>query len=75
MPEAKKGVIDLEENEIIQNLFEFDDMAVDEFATHRTDITLLWTDETLQQWRRPFTTAATPFIRSAKRRLIMWSAY
>lgn len=25
-------------------------MAVDEFATHRTDITLLWTDETLQQW-------------------------
>ena len=40
----------LEENEIIQNLFEFDDMAVDEFATHRTDITLLWTDETLQQW-------------------------
>ena len=47
---SKKGVIDLEENEIIQNLFEFDDMAVDEFATHRTDITLLWTDETLQQW-------------------------
>lgn len=43
-------MIDLEENEIIQNLFEFDDMAVDEFATHRTDITLLWTDETLQQW-------------------------
>ena len=34
----QKGVIDLEENEIIQNLFEFDDMAVDEFATHRTDI-------------------------------------
>ena len=49
---SKKGVIDLEENEIIQNLFEFDDMTVDEFATHRTDVTLLWTDETLEQWEQ-----------------------
>ncbi len=49
---SKKGVIDLEENEIIQNLFEFDDMTVDEFATHRTDIALLWMDETLEQWEQ-----------------------
>ena len=49
---SKKGVIDLEENEIIQNLFEFDDMTVGEFATHRTDIALLWMDETLEQWEQ-----------------------
>ena len=49
---SKKGVIDLEENEIIQNLFEFDDLTVGEFATHRTDIALLWMDETLEQWEQ-----------------------
>lgn len=49
---SKKGVIDREENEIIQNLFEFDDLTVGEFATHRTEISLLWTDETLEQWEK-----------------------
>lgn len=49
---SKKGVIDLEENEIIQNLFEFDDLTVGEFATHRTDIALLWMDESLEQWEQ-----------------------
>ena len=49
---SKKGAIDLEENEIIQNLFEFDDLTVGEFATHRTDISLLWMDETLEQWEQ-----------------------
>ena len=49
---SKKGVIDLEENEIIQNLFEFDDLTVGEFATHRTDIALLWMDESISQWEK-----------------------
>ena len=46
----EKGVIDEEETEIIQKVFEFDDITAGELATHRTDIALLWTDETMEQW-------------------------
>ena len=33
---SEKGTIDIEEKEIIQNVFEFDDLSVGEIATHRT---------------------------------------
>lgn len=46
----QKGVIDLDEKQMIQNVFEFDDLAVVDFATHRTDISLLWMDETIEEW-------------------------
>ena len=48
----QKGVIDSEEKEIIQNVFEFDDLTVGEFATHRTNISWLWLDETLDEWEK-----------------------
>lgn len=47
---SEKGTIDIEEKELIQNVFEFDDLTAGEIATHRTDIALLWTDETVSQW-------------------------
>lgn len=47
---GQKGVIDVDEQVMINNVFEFDDLTVDEFATHRTDISLLWADETLDEW-------------------------
>ncbi len=47
---SEKGVIDPEEKEMIQNVFEFDDLAVSEFATHRTDISLLWLEEPIEEW-------------------------
>ena len=47
---GQNGVIDTEEQEFIQNVFEFDDKPVGEFATHRTDISLLWMDETDEKW-------------------------
>jgi len=47
---GQKGVIDFDEQVMINNVFEFDDLTVDEFATHRTDISLLWVDETLEDW-------------------------
>lgn len=49
---SKKGVIDMEEKEMIQNVFEFDDLSVEEFATHRTDISLLWMEETVEEWEK-----------------------
>ena len=47
-----KGVIAETEKEMIQNVFEFDDLTVDEFATHRTDICLLWMDDDLAAWEK-----------------------
>lgn len=48
----KKGTIDQEEKEFIQNVFEFDDITAGEIATHRKEISLLWTDETIEQWEK-----------------------
>ena len=37
----QQGVIDPDENEIIQNVFEFDDIAVEQICTHRVDVLAL----------------------------------
>lgn len=47
---SKTGVIDAEEQEFIQNIFEFDDLNIGEFATHRTEVAILWTDEDAEAW-------------------------
>ena len=47
---GERGAIDREEQSFIQNVFEFDDLTADEIATHRTDVDLLWLDETPEQW-------------------------
>lgn len=47
---SEKGVIDPEEKEFIQNVFEFDDLTADEIATHRTDVILLWLEESDEEW-------------------------
>ena len=52
---SEKGVIDHEENEIIQNLFEFDDMHADEIATHRTELDVLWTKDDIDKWHETIT--------------------
>lgn len=48
---SEKGVIDHEEKEFIQNVFEFDDITAGEVATHRTEVCLLWTEETMDEWQ------------------------
>ena len=47
---GQKGVIDEQEQKMIQNVFEFDDRTVSEFATHRTDVCVLWTKEDNATW-------------------------
>ncbi len=47
---AKSGSIDDEERDFIQNVFEFDDLTAGEIATHRTDVQVLWLDETDEEW-------------------------
>ena len=47
---AESGTIDHEEKELIQNVFEFDDLTAGEIATHRTDVDLLWLEESMEEW-------------------------
>ncbi|MBE6542677.1 MAG: HlyC/CorC family transporter [Ruminococcaceae bacterium] len=47
---SQKGVIDEQEQELIQNVFDFDDLMVSEFATHRTDIAFLWLEDDDETW-------------------------
>lgn len=47
---AKSGSIDNTERDFIQNVFEFDDLTVGEICTHRTEVTLLWLEETDAEW-------------------------
>ena len=47
---SKKGLIDEDENELIQNVFEFDDITAGEIATHRTEVVLLWNEESDEEW-------------------------
>lgn len=49
---SQKGVIDPEEKKMIQNVFEFDDIAVEDFTTHRTDSSLLWLEESIEEWEQ-----------------------
>lgn len=44
-----KGFIDRSENEMIQNIFEFDSTTVDEVMTHRTEVSAIKVDSTREE--------------------------
>ncbi len=48
----EKGVIQTDENEIIQNVFELDDISVEEICTHRRDVISLSTSDNLETWEK-----------------------
>ena len=47
---SEKGTIDQEEKEFIQNVFQFDDLTAEEIATHRTDLHVLWMEDSMEDW-------------------------
>lgn len=49
---SEKGAIDHEEKEFIQNVFEFDDLTAGEIATRRTELSLLWLEENMEEWKK-----------------------
>lgn len=49
---SEKGTIDIQEKVMIQNVFEFDDKTAREIMTHRTEVSLLWLDESIEQWEK-----------------------
>ena len=49
---SEKGAIAKEEKELLQKVFEFDDLSAEESMTHRTDTDILWLEETDEQWAK-----------------------
>ena len=49
---SEKGAIDEQEREFIQNVFEFDDLTAEEIAVHRTEVTILWMEDSMEEWAK-----------------------
>ena len=47
---SQKGVIDASEKQMIQNVFEFDDTELSEFATHRKELEILCLEDSDEEW-------------------------
>lgn len=48
---SEKGTIDETENEMIQNIFKFDDTSVSEICTHRRDVAFLHKGDDISDWK------------------------
>lgn len=46
------GSIDEYNKELIENIFDFDDLSAGEIATHRTELTLLYISDDMEEWDR-----------------------
>lgn len=49
---SEKGAIDEQEKAFIQNVFEFDDLTAEEIAVHRTEVTILWLEDSMEEWAK-----------------------
>lgn len=47
---SEKGTIDNEERDFIQNVFDFDNLTVEEIITHRTEVVMLYQEDPLDVW-------------------------
>ena len=48
---SEKGAIAHQEKEFIQNVFEFNDTMIENIATHRTDVVMLWIEDDMDSWK------------------------
>ncbi|MCI6638445.1 MAG: hemolysin family protein [Bilifractor sp.] len=46
------GNINSDEQEMIRNVFEFDDISIDEICTHRKDVACLYEEDPLEEWEK-----------------------
>ncbi len=49
---SEKGTIAPGEKELITNIFEFGDNCADDVMTHRKDVTVLMSDESVEEWEK-----------------------
>ena len=54
---SEAGEIDSMENEMIQNIFEFDDILISEVCTHRTNVKMIYRDDTIEDWKQVISTS------------------
>ena len=54
---SEAGAIDRMENEMIQNIFEFDDILISEVCTHRTNVKMIYRDDTIEDWKQVIATS------------------
>ncbi|MPM67730.1 hypothetical protein SDC9_114654 [bioreactor metagenome] len=47
---SEKGTIDATEKTMIQNVFEFDDIPVEDIMTHRKDVCIIWLEDEVEKW-------------------------
>jgi len=52
---SEKGAISFNEKDMIQNIFEFNDKNAEDIMTHRTEVSVLWMDESDEQWESTIT--------------------
>lgn len=51
---SRKGTINPEEGLMIRNVFGFNDLSVSDLATHRRDVTVIWQEDSLEDWEKTF---------------------
>ncbi len=54
---SEAGAIDSMENEMIQNIFEFDDILISEVCTHRRNVKMIYRDDSLEEWKKVISTS------------------
>lgn len=54
---SEAGAIDSMENEMIQNIFEFDDILISEVCTHRRDVKMVYRDDPIDEWKKVLSTS------------------
>lgn len=47
---SEKGVINVQEKDFIQNVFEFNDITIGDIVTHRTDVKTLFMEDDMNTW-------------------------
>ena len=72
---SEKGAIDNEEKDMIQNVFEFDDLTIDEICVHRTDVDLLWLEDSMEEWEQLIHESRHRITRSAAKLWTISSAF
>ena len=67
----EKGAIEAGEKEMIENIFEFDNMTAEDVMVHRTDMVMLWVDDTAEEIEadhRVLRPVPVPGVRGGRRR-------
>ncbi len=49
---SEKGAIEAGEKELLQNVFEFNDIEAGDMLTHRTMVDMLWSEESDEEWEK-----------------------